>query len=167
MTDLSLRVKTLPGICGIAFSFDGNMIPSAIEGYQPFYNSLPDGSVFQEAYFGKASVSLEETSEESNAGISYTQVLQIRFPGSDKMRAQRIVDISKAKYIMVRLSTGLCIVLGRNDFEQNARPQVQAKLDHRLAQVQFTTFSIMPSGYTPNPSTIGLPTLIPIDLIDG
>ncbi|MFL9844721.1 hypothetical protein [Flavobacterium rhizosphaerae] len=166
MSELFERAKASSYICGIALAFSGTVRPSSIEGYQPFYNSLPDGTQFQEAYFGKASVQFSEASDESNAGYSYQQTLAIKFPGSDKRRPERLAEISKAIYIMVRLSNGRSILMGRNDFEQNARPKILTKTDERLAQAQFITYSIFPSGYTPDPNAAGLPEFLPIDLIE-
>ncbi|MES2487572.1 MAG: hypothetical protein V4581_16700 [Bacteroidota bacterium] len=164
MSELLARVKSLPNICGIQFAFDGSLIPSTIPGYQQFYNALESDTDFEEAYFGRGSVSFIEESAESAAGISYSQKLSIQFRVSDGYRADRLVLLHNAKYIKIRLSNLKDMVIGRNDFEQNARPRIKVQTDERLGQATFETVSIFPTGYVPNPQAAGLPEFIPIDL---
>ena len=166
MSDQFARVKTLPNICGIMFAFSGQMLPSTIEGYQTFYNSMPSGIEFQNVYFSRASVNFDEDGDISKAGPFFKQKLSIRFPASDNSRAERIALMFKVKYIKIMLSSGKHIIIGRNDFEQNARFRVKTKVDERLGQVEFEASSIMPSGYTPSVDAGGLPTLFPIDFIN-
>ncbi|OIQ22026.1 MAG: hypothetical protein BM557_01210 [Flavobacterium sp. MedPE-SWcel] len=158
------KVKALPNICGIEISTTGTMLPATIEGYEPFYNTIPSGADFKKTYTGKAAVAFREESTESNAGISYKQKLTIQFPVSDKARAKRLAYMQQVKYIKIVLSTGKNLLLGRNDFEQNIRPQVTIKTDERLGQVTFNTVSIFPTGYTPSLDT-GLPAMFPISFI--
>jgi hypothetical protein len=160
------RVSTLPNICGIELAFTGTLKPSNIEGYQLFSNSIPQGTDFQKAHYGKATVNFEEKSETSSAGTSYRQKLSIRFPASDKDRADRIAQIHNVKYIKIKFSNSKDLVLGRNDFEQNARPKVKTDVDERLAQVEFETVSISPAGFMPAADGFGLPTLFPISFIN-
>ncbi|MFP9099098.1 hypothetical protein ACLI09_08590 [Flavobacterium sp. RHBU_24] len=159
---LLARSSELPTICGIQLAFTGRMIPSDIPGCQEFYNTLPEDTDFTDAYFGRGSVAFSEGSEESSSGTSYRQQLRITFPGSDSARADRLAFFQKAKFVKILLSNSLHIVIGRNDFEQNARPKIKTETDHRTATVTFETLSVFPSGYTPAPG--GLPSLIPIDL---
>ena len=159
------RVRSNPGICGLELAFTGTLLPSIIEGYQPFNNSLTQGTDFQPASFGLGSVSFIEESQESNAGKSYKQKLIIRFLTSDKSRAYRMDALQKVKYLKIKLSNGRDLVLGRNDFEQNARPAIQSKADEKMATVEFETVSIVSAGYTPNIDASGLPDFIPLDLI--
>lgn len=170
MPELLERVNSLPNICGIEMAFNGAMLPSAIEGYQEFYNSIPSYADFTPAHFGRASVSFDEDSLEDNAGISYRQKLTILFPASDADRASRIVMMHKVKFIKIKLSNNKDIILGRNDFEQNARIKVKTKLDERMAQAEFETVSIFPAGYVPSPvlagAVGGIPTLFPINFIN-
>jgi hypothetical protein len=165
MSPLFDRVKTLPNICGIEVSFTGTMVPSTIEGYQVFTNSLPDETEFTPAHFGRASVDFSESSQESNAGISWKQTLVIQFPVSDSSRADRLEAFLKSKFIKIKLANQKDLVLGRNDYFQNTRPKVSVKSDERLAQVQFETQSITPCGYTPNFDAAGLPAFFPINFI--
>ncbi|MFP9114316.1 hypothetical protein ACLI1A_10250 [Flavobacterium sp. RHBU_3] len=159
------RVTTFATICGIELAYSASVIPSVLEGYQPFVNNFIESGNFMPAHFGKASVDFGEESGISNAGISYKQKLTIQFPTSDSARATRLVQIQKVRFIKITLSNGKILIMGRNDYYQNARPTVTTKATQHLAQAVFETESILPLGYTPNPNASGLPDLIPIDLI--
>lgn len=159
------RVSQLPTICRIAMAFSGNLIPATIAGYQPFNNALESGTDFVMAYFGRATVTFEESNVLSAAGDSWKQTLTIQYPSTDSQRAVRMQQILKAKFIKILLSNNKQLVIGRNDFEQNTRPVIQVKTDHRLSQVTFLTVSVFATGYVPNPEG-GLPSLIPIDLTE-
>lgn len=165
MTTLLSRVSTLPNICGIELATTGTMLPSTIQGYQQFANSITQNADFISAHSGRAAVSFSEESVKSNAGIPYKQKLTIQFPGSDALRSDRIIYINKTRYIKILLSNGKHLLLGRNDFAQNARPIISIKTDHRLVQAEFETTSIMPTGYTPAFDAFGLPVFFPITFI--
>lgn len=160
------RVRSLPVICRIDLAFGGTANPSTIEGFQPFVNTIMKDAQFEQAHFGRASVTFDEESDTTSAGISYKQSLVITFPASDGQRAERIQQIHKAKFIRIGLSNGFNILMGRNDFEQNSRIKVKSKLNASLGQVQFDTTSIVPSGFTPSADISGLPVYIPINLIN-
>ena len=156
------KIEALPNICGIEITTIGKMIPTTIEGYEPFFNAIPSGADFKKTYTGKAAVSFREESVESNAGISYKQKLTIQFPVADKARAHRLTYMHQVKFIIIKLSTGKNLVIGRNDFEQNSKPKVTIKTDERLGQVIFNTLSISPTGYTPSFNEGGIPAIFPI-----
>ena len=159
------RVKTLPAICGIELAFNGELLPSTIEGYQQFTNSIAVNTDFQNVYFGRASVDFDEQSEIKNAGPYWIQKLKITFPTSDSQRATRLNLMPKVKFVKILLSNGKHIVIGRNDFQRNARMKIKVKSDHRIGQVEFESQSISASGYTPA-FIGGLPTFFPIDFIN-
>ena len=166
MSQLNDKVRSVPNICGIEIAFSGRMKPSTIEGYQAFYNSIPDNAAFQKQYASKAAIAFEEESEESAAGTSYRQRLLFRFPSSDNLRADRIEMLKKVRYIKIQLTNKQHFVIGRNDFEQNARPRLQVKTNEKLAQVEVETVSIFPTDYTPSFTAGGLPDFIPISFIN-
>jgi hypothetical protein len=159
------QVRSIPSICGIELAFTGALLPSIIEGYQPFVNALTQGTDFTPTHFGRATVSFNEESEESSAGTSWRQKLTIRFPGTDSSRSYRLDAILKVKFVKIKLSNGLDFVIGRNDFEQNAKPIIKINTNETIAQAEFETVSIFPTGYTPNADAGGLPDFIPLDLI--
>lgn len=155
------KVQSTPSICAIKVSFDGSIAPSNIPEWQPFYNSFLSQTDSEKIYFGFGSVSFTEESENSNAGTSYKQTLTIQFPSTDKKRSERLAMLSRAKFIAIVLTSGLEIILGRNDIAQNARPKTKMESNIKKAQLQFQTTSIFPSGFTPSAEAFGLP-LIPI-----
>ena len=159
------KVKSVPNICGVELAFNGDLLPSIIEGYQPFINSLMQNTDFTKTYFGVGSVSFSEESDDNAAGDSWTQKLVIRFPSSDDSRAYRLATFHKVKFIRIKLTNGRDLVMGRNDFTQNARPLVKTSTNANIGQAEFQTVSITPLGYTPNPDAGGLPDFIPLDLI--
>jgi hypothetical protein len=158
------KVKVNPNICGVELAFNGSLIPSKILDWQQFYNSTMLDMDFTKAHFGLASVSFAEESETGNSGTSYKQSTSIRFPSTDEKRAERLAMMQEVKFIKLKLTNGLDIVVGRNDFVQNARPKFKIKTNQKTAEVVFETVSIFPSGYVPNPNAYGLPALIPVTL---
>ena len=159
------KVTNRTFICGIEFSFNSVAIPSAIEGWQLFYNTTFSNADFEKAYAGKSSFDFAEESFDSPSGTSYKQKLTFRFPVTDSKRAERIALFKKINYVKLKTTTGLDIIIGRNDYTQNTRPIVKVKSNEQIAEMTIETQSIFPSGFTPNPSAYGLPSIIPLTLI--
>lgn len=159
------RVISNINLCGVEIAFNANVIPSAIEGWQPFYNSIFENYDFQKAYASLSSIEFQEESIISKAGTSYNQKITFRFPNSDQYRAERIALLMKAKFIKLKQTNGLDIVIGKNDFNQNAAPKKGIKQNHQLAEFTIESKSMVPSGYTPKFDAFGLPVLIPLNLI--
>lgn len=158
------KVKGLPVyICGVEVSFDANAYPSSINNWQPFFNSLFDNYDFQKTYAGLGSLSYAEQSEEKNSGTQYKQKLEFRFPNHDENRSERITLIKKAKYFKINLTNGKNIIIGRNDFYQNAKPKCVFKSNQSSTEVEVQTISMFPSGYGVLTS-FGLPSFLPIQL---
>lgn len=167
MSQLLDKVKVNPNICAVELAFVGDLIPGFIPEWQSFYNSLMDGTDFTQTHIGLGSVSFGEESQNSPAGTSYKQSVSIRFPATDSKRAERLALMTKVKFLKLKLTNGLDIVIGRNDVNQNARMKIKIKTNIKTAEVEFETISIFPSGFVPNADahTYGLPTLIPITLL--
>lgn len=161
------KVKPVPNICRIELAFEGNLLPSIIEGYQPFYNSIMQDTDFTPTYFGLGSVSFSEESDDSTSGTSWKQKVSIRFPSTDSSRSYRLASFHKVKFLKLVLTNGRALVIGRNDFEQNAKPVIKTSTNEKLGQAEFETVSIFPIGYTPYASASGLPEFIPLDLISS
>lgn len=159
------KAKSASNICGVEIAFNGELLPSDIPDWQPFHNSTMPDLDFTKTYIGLGTVSFSEESSLSNAGYIYKQKVQIRFPATDGLRAERIALLHKAKFIKVILNNGLDIVVGRNDYKQNSRPKIVMKSNVQLAEIEFETVSIFPSGYVPSPKGFFLPSLIPLTLI--
>ncbi|OYX86785.1 MAG: hypothetical protein B7Y83_00155 [Flavobacteriales bacterium 32-34-25] len=158
------RVYTNANICGVELAFNGQLAASSIPGWQQFYNSLMFETDFTKTYIGLGSVAFGEESSDTPAGPFYKQSVTIRFPATDGNRAERIALMKKVKFVKLKLSSGKDLVIGRNDYKQNARPKIKIETNVKMAEVKFETVSISPSGFVSNPDTYGLPTLIPISL---
>lgn len=158
------RVAENPTICGIELAFAGALTPSDILGWQEFANSFMEGMSFAPVHFGFGSVSFGEESATSVAGTAWKQTLSIRLPVTDSLRSQRLELIAKARFIKIKLSNDKQIVIGRNDFNQNARPKITVKANHKIAEIEFSTVSIFPSGYIVNETSNEINSLIPLIL---
>lgn len=158
------KVSVNPIICGIELDFSGQLDPQNATGFQQFYDSKGNLLTWEEIYFGKKTVTFRETSKESKEGTSYTQKLTIKFPSNDKNRSKRIELIKKVKFIKLILDTGEKMVIGRNDFFQNKRPQVIISSNVAQTTVSFTAQSIFPIGFVTEISADLLSTLLPADI---
>lgn len=154
------RVKVNPNICGVELAFSGELTAANILDWQPFFNSSMFATDFSKTYAGLGSVSFSEESQESPAGTSYKQTITIRFPSTDKNRSERIALMDKVSFVKLKLTNGLDLVIGRNDFSQNARPRINIKTNIKTAEVEFSTVSIVPAGFVINPSAFGLPLIL-------
>jgi hypothetical protein len=158
------RVNVNPNICGVELAFTGEVTAANIPEWQQFYNSVMTDTDFTKTHIGLGSVSFGEESDYSLAGPSYKQSVTIRFPSNDANRAERIALMDKVRFIKLKLTNGKDLVIGRNDYKQNARPKIKIKTNIKTAEAEFETVSIFPSGFVSNPDSFGLPTLIPISL---
>lgn len=141
------KVKINPQICGIQLDFNGALSPQYAQSLQNFYNSSSSENVWNDAYFGKKRVSFRETSKKSRSGPSYVQTLEIRFPGNDKLRSDRIAFFHKVKYVKLILTNQTIMVLGRNDYFQNKLPEISVTSDEQMTTIKFETQSIFPVGF--------------------
>lgn len=165
MSLLDKASNKLVTICGIEIATVGDIKVSTIEDWQPFYNSIIENADFQKTYIGFGSVSFAEQSTKTNSGTQYKQKLEFRFPGNDEHRSQRLAFFEKLKFIRVLLSNGKSFLIGRNDFNQNAKPKLVIKSNQHISEVEISTVSIFPTGFIPGAPNFGLPSLIPFTLI--
>lgn len=148
MSQLTDRVADNVHICGVEIALVGKAIPSINPVWQRLYNSIFEDDDFQKVYAGLSSLQFNEESVNTSAGMYFKQKVTFRFPTTDNLRADRLMFFSKIKFIKLLLTNGLEIVVGRNDFEQNAKPLVEIKTNEQLAEVEVNTSSIFASGYT-------------------
>ena len=158
------RVAFNPNICGVELAFTGEVTAANIPEWQPFFNSTMFAVDFGKIYVGLGSVSFGEESERSLAGTSYKQSVTIRFPVNDKNRAERIELMHKVKFVKLKLTDGRDLVIGRNDYLQNARPKIKTETNIKTAEAKFQTIAISPAGFVSEVRSVGVPTLIPISL---
>jgi hypothetical protein len=141
------KVRVNPNICRIQLDFAGALSPEAASSIQNFYNSRGVDNIWNDAYFGKKRVSFRETSKSSKSGLSFTQVLEIKFPSNDSNRSDRISLFEKVKYVKLILDNGNTMVIGRNDYFQNKLPDVSITSDEMITTVKFETKSIFSIGF--------------------
>ncbi|MFA9191117.1 hypothetical protein AAGV28_07010 [Flavobacterium sp. FZUC8N2.13] len=158
------RVYVNPNICGVELAFRGELVAASIPDWQHFFNSSMFAVDFSKTYVGLGSVVFGEESEKSAAGTIYKQSVTIRFPSTDKNRSERIALMDKVRFVKLNLTNGTYLVIGRNDYKQNARPKINIKTNVKTAEVVFETVSIFPSGFVDDANSVGLPSLIPLSL---
>ncbi|MFD2824780.1 hypothetical protein ACFS5M_13945 [Lacinutrix iliipiscaria] len=146
--DISKKVLVLPNICGVEIDITGQATPSLGTSLQPFYNSYVQNSTTKQAYFTPSKVKLTETGKTTAAGILYTQKLEFKFPSNDPLRAMRIKDYCKVKYIYIKMSNGLVFFFGRNDIYQNSSPKISIVSTNKTTTITYTTHSIFTLGFT-------------------
>lgn len=154
------RVKDNPNICSVELGFSGELLAANIPDWQPFFNSSMLAIDFSKTHIGLGSVAFAEESEDSPAGTSYKQSVTIRFPATDKNRSERIALMAKVRFVKLKLTNGLDLIIGRNDFEQNARPRIKTKTNIKTAEAVFETVSIVPAGFVVNLDFYALPIIL-------
>ena len=160
------KVYGYVNICGIEFDFGGYTVPSTIPGFQPFNNSIPVNIDFVKAHFGLSSASLLEESSKGSSGTFYKQKVILQFPSTDDLRSERLEMFKKLRHVKMKLSNGLYIFLGRNDYFQNALPDVKYSSNEKITRIEIQTESIYSMGYITNPAMFGLPAAIPVSLLN-
>lgn len=141
------KVTTAPFICRIAFDFASELTPLSKANAQNFFNSVGNNYTWLPTHFGKRKVSFRETEKITASGTEYKQELKIVFPSTDQYRSDRLALIKQAKYIRLELSNGLMLLMGRNDFFQNKRPEFKASSTEKKTTLTITTKSIFPIGF--------------------
>lgn len=152
--------------CKIEISFTGQLLASNIAGWQPFYNSTFTHTNFQNIYATLSSIDFSEESTTGTAGTSWKQKATFTFPENDKYRSERIALIHTIKYLKFTFTNGLELVIGRNDFSQNTLPTVKNISNGQLCRIEIESQSIFPSGFVPSQNAFGLPSFVPLRLIN-
>lgn len=163
---LGTRLHGFNNICGIELDYSGIAVPATVDYLQRFYDSMMSGSDRAGVYYGKRSVSFNETGKETPAGTLWTSSLSLRFPNHDKNAIDRIKSFENVKYVHMRNSSGQEYILGRNDVDQNRQPLVEFSRNENITQVTFQTQSMMPVGFNDNHLNLGLPHDVPVYLFD-
>jgi hypothetical protein len=137
-------------------AFSGVAHASAIQDWQPFYNSVITAGDFTDAYASLSSIDFDEESTNVAAGCYYTQKVTFRFPKNDSRRSERIALMKKIKFVKLSFSDGLELLIGRNDYIQNARPKIKIKTNKMLCEVSIESKSITPAGHLQS-AVLGIP----------
>ena len=148
--DLSKKVAGAPNVCFVSLYFSG--APAAVSASEigNFYNSelLEDDKT--DLYVTSGSLKVRETGKQGRSGLPYTQQIVFVLPTNDELRAQRINQFKKVKFIAIKLTDGRSLFFGRNDLVQNTPPKIKITSDEKLSQIEFTQKSITPLGFLIN-----------------
>jgi hypothetical protein len=156
------KIYSNVNLCGVEISFNLKTIPSYINDWQRFNNNLYTGD-FVKTRPAFSSLNFKEESKETPAGPLYTQTVSYRLLNNDSLKANRIELLQKINYIKLKLTNGKHLLIGRNDFEQNAKPKIETKQNQQFVEVEVSCDSIFSVGYVPSPEDAGLPVLLPFD----
>jgi hypothetical protein len=161
---LGNRVNNFSNVCGIVIDASAVALPTPTGSLQPFTNSIMYSQNARPVYATAAAVQLQEVGSERRSGVSYKHTLRLTFPGSDPLRANRVQQFINTKYIYIKLSDGMTICFGRNDYFQNSRPKIAINIQDNRNQVTFETESITPLGFTNGSTPFDFPLELPVNL---
>lgn len=158
------KVSSVPKICAVYFDLSGKSIafnPDAVN----FHHTVITNGFIEESYFHKSTIQFSESASELAAGTKFEQKLSMSFNNSDPNRADRMMELFTVRHIILELTNGERLVLGRNDYFQNKKPIISVNSDHIKLTAEFYSESIIPiSKYIDN-VLIGLPNILPMTLI--
>lgn len=146
--DISKKVLVLPNICGIEIDLTGTATPSIDTSLQPFYNSYVQDSTAKQAYMSPGKASFSEKGNNTEAGMIYETSLTLQFPNNDPLRVIRIQDYLKVKYIYIKLSNGMVLFFGRNDYYQNTKPKISVVNTNKKTTITYKMKSMFLTGFT-------------------
>lgn len=159
--DLSKKVSTVPNICKVYLDFTGKSLafnPNVAN----FGDTIITNGLIQETYFQKGSIQFSEKSAETAAGVKYVQEINISFNSSDADRAKRIHEMHNIHHVILELTNGETIVIGRNDYFQNKKPKVNTSNNQIKTVVEIATESMIPTSNYIGNVLVGLPDIIPL-----
>lgn len=161
---LSAKIKDLPLICGVLLSFDTNFSPlSSAEYLQSFFDTDVTDPDIEFVYTTKSKTRFQETSQTTRSGVEYSQNLTISMPIGSVKRSIYIDKVHRVQQVVIKLTNGRHLILGRNDVKTNTAPKISYKADERIAVFQFKAKSMFPMGYTDLESLLGFPFIIPVN----
>lgn len=164
--DISNKVLVLPNICGIEIDLTGNAIPAIGSSHQPFYNTYVQDSTAKQAYMSPSKGRLSEKGNNTDAGMLYEHSLTLQFPNNDPLRIIRIQEYLKVKYIYIKLSNGMVLFFGRNDYYQNAKPRISLSSTNKTTVITYKMKSIFPLGFTNGSYDFNLSEEFPINFFN-
>ena len=164
MSIISSRLNGYNNICGIELDFDSEILPASSLFQKRYYDSVLTGASREGVYFGRRTVSFDESSKETRAGDLWSQTVALRFPNHDYNAIDRINEFKKAKFIVIKDSEGRKMVVGRNDIDQNRAPEITFRRSQQLTEVVFKTLSAQPVGFIDKRFRSNVPSGIPLIL---
>lgn len=157
---LSSKSLVTPFICGLKYAGKSQSTP-AVSGEGAFFNTVLLDVSSDDIYSSLSGIRFVQKSKDTRAGEMYTQELFFTFPNGDVDNANRIREIKRAHYMIVKLTDNTTFVIGRNDYEQNTQPKITTENTTRVTRVSFKVESIFPAGRFTDISGELLPSLFP------
>lgn len=140
------KVQASPNACFVGLFFSGSPeVMRSTDG--KFYSSKLSPDHKADVYTTAGTIKISETGKDSRAGMVYTQTIEFIMPTTDNLRAVRIDQFKKTKFVSVTLTTGQTLFFGRNDVRQNTRPKVTISSTEKLTKIQFSQNSISPLAF--------------------
>jgi hypothetical protein len=133
-------------LCGVSLFFNNDVLPNVINTSQLFYDSTIT-TIPQKIYTSKSTLAFGQESKPSASGVIYTQKAVFSFPTGDAKVSERIAKLQQIRHIEVELTNGQKYIIGRNDFYQNARPEIEVQNTENTVQVSITSLSMFPIGF--------------------
>lgn len=141
------KIQLPPTACKIALYFNAAIKPEESEELGGFYATNVISGTEEQLYTSSGSVKFSEKGNETAAGMLYKQTLTFQLPTTDALRAQRIDQFKKVKFINLVFSNGAKLFFGRNDVDQNTKPKVTVSSDDKLTKIEFSQKNIVPLGF--------------------
>lgn len=158
------KVKGRPYICGVLLSYDSTITPQVdAQIFQNFFDTNIISPEIKSIYTTSSKTTFREESTVSRSGYSYRQVVSISLPVGSSTKSIDISNLEKVTHVILKLTNGKYLFIGRNDSNQNTRPKLKYQADQKIGSFQFETQSIFPAGYTELESVLGFPFLIPVN----
>lgn len=144
---LLTRAANPPTACKISLYFSADVKPSTSEALGGFFSNVIASGEKQNLYTSSGSLSVSETGGDTEAGMLFSQKIKFTLPSTDALRAQRIDQFKKVKFLTIHLSNGAELLFGRNDAKQNTPPKVKVSSNDKITTVEYTSRSITPLGF--------------------
>ena len=162
--NLFTKVSSVPNICALYFDLSGKSIAFDPDDVN-FHHTVVSNGLIQESYFQKSTVQFSEKASETTPGTKIEQTLTVSFNSSDEKRSERIMELMGVRHIIIKLTNGETLIMGRNDYFQNKKPLVTINSNHIKTTAEFYCESIIPiSRYIGN-VLVGLPNILPLTLV--
>lgn len=162
---INLAVKSIqtPFVCELYYS-KGDKSFTAI-GPNGFIDTLLLEAAYQDIYASLSAIQFVQKSSSSRSGDSFLQQLRFQFPNGDKQMGSRIQEILQTRYMIMKLTNGEFMIIGRNDIDQNTRPKITTESNTRTTQITFECVSIFPAGRFTDLSGKLLPDFVPLSFM--
>lgn len=148
--ELLKKVATSPNACQISLFFSGQPSPSSLSSTDIFFASELSADHEADVYVSSGSVKVREASKQTRAGLQYHQTVTFALPTNDGLRAQRIEQFKRVRFLAIKLSDDRQLFFGRNDASQNTKPKIEIISDEKLTQIQYKQISIAPLSFLIN-----------------